>query len=42
LPERGEAMDYDGYRFRVESIGRTRILKVRVEKTGPAPEGSET
>jgi len=42
LPERGEAIDYDGYRFRVESIGRTRILKVRVEKTGPAPEGSET
>ncbi len=38
LPERGETIGYEDYSFRVESVGRTRILKIRIEKekqTGP-------
>jgi len=32
MPERGEAIIFEGYHFRIESIGRTRILKIRIEK----------
>ncbi|OGP68576.1 MAG: hypothetical protein A2W27_06045 [Deltaproteobacteria bacterium RBG_16_44_11] len=32
LPERGEEARFEGYIFRIESVGRTRILKVRIEK----------
>ncbi|HOW57528.1 MAG TPA: hemolysin family protein [Smithellaceae bacterium] len=33
LPARGESVSSDGYRFIVESVGKARILKIRVEKT---------
>ncbi len=32
VPERGEEARFDGYIFRIESVGRTRILKIRIEK----------
>ena len=32
LPERGEIIGFEDYSFRVESVGRTRILKIRIEK----------
>jgi putative hemolysin len=32
LPERGEEIRAGGYSFRIESVGRTRILKIRIEK----------
>jgi putative hemolysin len=32
LPERGEEARFGGYIFRVEGVGRTRILKIRIEK----------
>jgi putative hemolysin len=32
MPERGEIIYFENYSFRVESIGRTRILKIRIEK----------
>jgi len=39
MPERGEIVSYDDFRFRVESVGRTRIIKVRIEKA--KTEGTE-
>ena len=41
MPERGEIIHYENYSFRIESVGRTRILKVRIEKekqAEPEPE----
>jgi CBS domain containing-hemolysin-like protein len=41
MPERGEIIHFENYSFRIESIGRTRILKVRIEKekqAEPEPE----
>jgi putative hemolysin len=35
LPERGEEISSSGYLFRIESVGRTRILKIRIEKQLP-------
>ncbi len=32
MPERGEIAAFAPYRFCVESVGRTRILKIRIEK----------
>lgn len=32
MPERGEMVDFENYHFRIESVGRTRILKIRIEK----------
>lgn len=32
MPERGETIHFENYDFRIESIGRTRILKIRIEK----------
>ena len=32
MPERGEMVDFEDYHFRIESVGRTRILKIRIEK----------
>ena len=32
LPERGEEIRSDDYVFRIESVGRTRILKIRIAK----------
>ncbi|MEE9911986.1 MAG: hemolysin family protein [Deltaproteobacteria bacterium] len=32
MPERGEIIPYDGFRFRIESSGRTKILKIRIER----------
>jgi len=32
LPERGEETFYEGYKVRVENVGRTRILKIRIER----------
>ncbi len=32
MPERGEIIHFENYHFRIESIGRTRILKIRIEK----------
>ena len=32
MPERGETIHFENYHFRIESIGRTRILKIRIEK----------
>lgn len=38
LPERGETITYEDLFFRVENVGRTRILKIKIDKgaqTGP-------
>jgi putative hemolysin len=32
MPERGEIIHFKNYSFRIESIGKTRILKIRIEK----------
>ena len=32
MPERGEIVHFENYSFRIESIGKTRILKIRIEK----------
>jgi CBS domain containing-hemolysin-like protein len=32
MPERGEMIHFENYHFRIESVGRTRILKIRIEK----------
>ncbi|KAF0158264.1 MAG: hypothetical protein FD159_1169 [Syntrophaceae bacterium] len=32
MPERSETIHFENYDFRIESIGRTRILKIRIEK----------
>ena len=32
MPERGEIIHFENYSFRIESIGKTRILKIRIEK----------
>ncbi len=32
MPERGEVISFEVYQFRIESVGRTRILKIRIEK----------
>jgi len=32
MPERGDEINSSGYLFHIESLGRTRILKVRIEK----------
>jgi magnesium and cobalt exporter, CNNM family len=32
LPERGEEARFKGYIFRIENMGRTRILKIRIKK----------
>jgi putative hemolysin len=32
MPERGEMIYFENYHFRIESVGRTRILKIRIEK----------
>ena len=32
MPERGDVASYEDFRFRIESVGRTRIIKVRIEK----------
>ena len=34
LPIRGESVRYDHYTFQVESMGKARILKVRIERDG--------
>jgi putative hemolysin len=31
MPERGECISFEGHQFRIESVGRTRILKIRIE-----------
>lgn len=37
VPERGETIEFDGFRFRIESVGKTRILKIRIEKEKQTP-----
>ncbi|MRR16027.1 MAG: HlyC/CorC family transporter [Deltaproteobacteria bacterium] len=37
VPERGEAVEFDGLRFRVENVGKTRIQKIRIEQEKPTP-----
>ena len=32
LPTKGEQINFNDYMFRIENVGRTRILKVRIEK----------
>ncbi len=32
MPERGECIDFEGHAFRIESVGKTRILKIRIIK----------
>ena len=32
VPERGESIEFENFRFRIESVGKTRILKIRIEK----------
>ena len=32
MPDRGEIITYENYRFRIESVGRTRIQKIRIER----------
>ena len=41
MPERGEVARFEDYSFRVESIGRTRILKIRIEKDRQTGEEAE-
>jgi len=39
MPERGEIISFEDYSFRIESVGKTRILKIRIEKEKqPRPE----
>lgn len=37
IPERSEKIQFEDYHFRIESVGRTRILKIRIEKEKQAP-----
>ncbi len=32
VPERGETIEFENFRFRIESVGKTRIIKIRIEK----------
>ncbi len=32
VPERGETIEFENLRFRIESVGKTRILRIRIEK----------
>jgi CBS domain containing-hemolysin-like protein len=42
VPERGETIEFENIRFRIESVGRTRILKIRIEKEKPAQAVTES
>jgi putative hemolysin len=42
MPERGEIIGFKDYHFRIESIGRTRILKIRIEKEKETETVTET
>ncbi len=39
MPDRGEITRFENYSFRVESVGRTRIIRIRIEK--PTQTGEE-
>lgn len=41
MPERGEMVRFESYQFRIESVGRTRILKIRIEKEKSTPVESD-
>ena len=32
VPERGETIEFENFGFRIESVGKTRILRIRIEK----------
>lgn len=34
LPAKGEEYNYNGFTFRIENVGRARILKIKVERAG--------
>jgi putative hemolysin len=42
LPAKGEKVNYQDYIFHIESVSRTRIIKVRVEKTTEEEQAPET
>jgi len=42
MPERGEVIHFENYHFRIESVGRTRILKIRIEKDTETQTVTET
>jgi len=42
VPQRGEAVEYQGWRFIVEDIKRTRILRLRLERVDGTQETQET
>ncbi|MFO7568646.1 MAG: hemolysin family protein [Smithellaceae bacterium] len=42
MPERGEEVSFDGYTFRVEGVGQTRILKVRIVRNISGEAGEES
>lgn len=42
LPERGETIQFETLQFRIESIGKTRILKIRIEKEKQTPAVTES
>ena len=42
MPERGEIIHFENYHFRIESLGRTRILKIRIEKEKQTETEGET
>jgi len=41
LPTKGEQINFNDYMFRIENVGRTRILKVRIEKQLPTEQVNE-
>jgi CBS domain containing-hemolysin-like protein len=41
LPTKGEQINFNDYIFRIENVGRTRILKVRIEKQVPTEQIDE-
>ncbi len=41
LPTKGEQINFNDYMFRIENVGRTRILKVRIEKQLPTEQLNE-
>ena len=41
LPTKGEQINFNDYMFRIENVGRTRILKVRIEKQLPTEQINE-
>jgi len=42
VPERGETIEFENFRFRIESVGKTRILRIRIENEKQARTETES